>query len=242
MPDDDTLKAIGIRSLPPWYVAAHPGQARERGYGRDFAFNSRTSKPQLNPFPGSPPSFTSPRVRSIISPPSSQPPAFGFPKVSNATFFYPPAGFAQGFVRSPFPSDLQPNGSSPRFQEITDDRSSLWPNARQYRGGQLQLAPKPLKVKSPGYNTFPYPPPAPPTAQTSPASQPPHSAKPHTKSPTTAKPQINPLPVWEPRQPKYTNPLIRGKEQPESSRTQEARFSWPLPIDYASVATENENG
>lgn len=34
MPDDATLKAIGIRVLPVWYIAAHPEKARERGFGR----------------------------------------------------------------------------------------------------------------------------------------------------------------------------------------------------------------
>lgn len=156
------------------------------------------------------------------------PPAFGFPKVSNATFFYPPAGFAQGFVRTPFLSDLQQHGPSRRFQEITDDRSSVWPNAHRSRAGQLQLLAKPAKLKSPGYNTFPYPPPAPPAAQPPPTSRPPPSAQPPIQSPTRAKPQINPLPVWEPRQPKYTNPLIHGKEQSDSNRTRDASVEPPI--------------
>ncbi|KAL8675386.1 MAG: hypothetical protein Q9168_000217 [Polycauliona sp. 1 TL-2023] len=32
MPDDATLRAIGIRALPSWYIAAHPEKARERGW------------------------------------------------------------------------------------------------------------------------------------------------------------------------------------------------------------------
>ncbi|KAI4277700.1 MAG: hypothetical protein LQ337_001574 [Flavoplaca oasis] len=33
MPDDATLRAIGIRALPSWYIAAHPEKARKRGWG-----------------------------------------------------------------------------------------------------------------------------------------------------------------------------------------------------------------
>ncbi|KAL8940692.1 MAG: hypothetical protein Q9216_002679 [Gyalolechia sp. 2 TL-2023] len=213
MPDDYTLNAIGVRSLPAWYVAAHPGQAHERGYGRGYASSNRTLKPQLTRVAGPP--FTSPRMRSMVYPPSNQSPTFGFPKVSNATFFYPPAGFAQGFVRTPFPSDIQHHGPSPRFQELKDDRSPLWPRALQAHAGQLQLVPKPTKLKSPGYNTFPYPSPAPASAQPPPTAQHPPPAPPRAPLSATVKPQTNPLPVWEPRQPKYTNALIRGKEQSE---------------------------
>ncbi|KAL9006554.1 MAG: hypothetical protein Q9188_000714 [Gyalolechia gomerana] len=234
MPDDDTLKAIGIRSLPAWYVAAHPGKARERGYGRMHGSSSHASKPQLNPFMG--PSVTSPRMRSMVHPSLNQSPAFGFPKLSNAAFFYPPAGFAQGFVRTPFPPNIQQHGPSPRFQELTDDRSSLWPKAPQARAGQLQLVPKTAKLKSPGYNTFPYPPPAPSAAEPPLPDQPLPPAQP----PATAKSQKNPLPVWEPRQSKYANVLVRGKEQSGSSRTQDTGVQGPAPATGSSKVDQEE--
>ncbi|KAL8720517.1 MAG: hypothetical protein Q9225_002639 [Loekoesia sp. 1 TL-2023] len=214
MPDDDTLKAIGIRALPAWYIAAHPAKAHERGYDRGNASGNRISKPQLNHFPGA--TFTSSRIDSRTQPqPFNQSPTFFFPQKPNTTFFYPSAGFAQNFTRPPLASDLHQRGPFPRFQELQDDRVSPWQIGDQTRGGQLQLTAKPPKLKSPGYNTYPYPLPAPPT----------------TQPPATEKPQMSSAPVWEPRQSKYKNGSVRRQEHSESSQTQNSAVQRPDQAD-----------
>lgn len=145
MPDNDTLRAIGIRAMPSWYIVAHPEKARERGWGSGKApSSSRTWRPTSVSIP--PPAFGPVRLPVQAYSQSFQPPlSFGSSARIGSTFFPPPASPA-----------------FPRVQELTDQQYQQWQRSAGNRTSELQVAPK--VYRSPGYKTYPFPAPAPVSA------------------------------------------------------------------------------
>ncbi|KAL8739207.1 MAG: hypothetical protein Q9181_000098 [Wetmoreana brouardii] len=200
MPDDETLKAIGIRSLPAWYIAAHPEEARKRGFGRG---NGASGWP-WRARPSSSPSLGSFQIGLHAHPqPFTPPPSFGLPGKSEAPFFHPPARFSPNTTRPSMQSNKEQQPPFPRVQELSEHQYQQWQNSSPHRDCQLQLVRRPYR--SPGYNTFPFELPA-----RVPASAP---------SPVLS--QTQPAPIWEPRQSKLTHGLAYGQENSRLSPSQD---------------------
>ncbi|KAL8804702.1 MAG: hypothetical protein Q9182_002394 [Xanthomendoza sp. 2 TL-2023] len=143
MPDNDTLRAIGIRAMPSWYIAAHPAKARERGWGTGKAppASFQPGRPLTGAGPA--PNFGPVRMPQQSRPPSFQPSQFlGSPESNGSSSFHPSAS--------------SPN---PRIQELTDQQYQQWQQSSRVRPNELQVVRKPYR--SPGYNTCPFPAPAP---------------------------------------------------------------------------------
>ncbi|KAL9597610.1 MAG: hypothetical protein Q9219_005049 [cf. Caloplaca sp. 3 TL-2023] len=199
MPEDDILKEIGIRVLPAWYVAAHPEKARERGYVKENVLSSFPMRSQPNSSPGA--LFPSPRRPSKTQPsPFTRTLTFNFPQKPEVAFLCPSTSFTQALARVPFTSSFQQRAPYHRFHELSDERVHTWHNGRPIHTGHLQLVPK---MKSPGYNTCPYPFPA------------------TTQAPAAEKPQTNAGPVWEPRQSKYPSGSICRQEHSGLGQTRD---------------------
>ncbi|KAI4290125.1 MAG: hypothetical protein L6R35_000613 [Caloplaca aegaea] len=197
MPDNDTLNAIGIRTLPGWYVASHPEKARERGLGRGFVSGGRVWEARRNPLPFR--SFTSSRMPSRSQPRVfNQPSALGFHEKNNAPLFDVPAGFSSSYTRASFTPPVERYHGWGRIQELPDQgypQSSY--NPRNH-GKELQIVRKP---KTPGFNTFPFQLPFPGNDATA----------------STEKPQGKPVPVWAPRQSKLVNGTLHRAEKSTST-------------------------
>ncbi|KAL8986495.1 MAG: hypothetical protein Q9205_000010 [Flavoplaca limonia] len=187
MPDDATLRAIGIRALPSWYIAAHPEKARKRGWGSGSrtggpSFRSSTWKTSTTP-------FSVPSSRSFPMPlpaqlPSFQPPSsFGLSAKAGPSLLRPQLPYPHTFTQAPITSKADQHYAFPRVQELSDHQYQQWQDGTLDRSNGLQLVQKP---RSPGYKTFPFPVPvplAPPAPETT-----------HTE----------PKPLWPPRQSKFT--------------------------------------
>ncbi|KAL8820465.1 MAG: hypothetical protein Q9223_001326 [Gallowayella weberi] len=194
MPDNDTLKAIGIRAMPSWYIAAHPVKARERGWGTGRAPPSSLHTGRPSPVPGPVRDFGPGRMPLQACPPSFQPPQY------------------IGIPASNRPSSLHPSAPPPfpRIQELTDQQYQQWQQSSRVRPNELQIVRKPYR--SPGYNTCPFPAPAP------------------TGVPVT--PPTEPEPVWPPRQSKFAKGQTGSEDDPSTDpRQDEAETSERRPAD-----------
>ncbi|KAL8873566.1 MAG: hypothetical protein Q9174_000982 [Haloplaca sp. 1 TL-2023] len=193
MPDDATLRAIGIRVLPAWYCAAHPDKARERGFGRGAgAVNGIWQRPS-GTFPAVP--SASFRTGPYAQPPQFRPaPSFGFAEKPDAAFLRGPGHFSSHMTGASFHVNEQPV-PYPRIQELSDQQYQQWQARPNAYPADLQVVRRPYR--SPGYKTFPFQLPAPVTAPA------------HNSDVLLPKP----APVWEPRESKLTNGLAyRDKE------------------------------
>ncbi|KAL8915587.1 MAG: hypothetical protein Q9171_000152 [Xanthocarpia ochracea] len=202
MPDDDTLRAIGIRALPSWYIAAHPEKARERGWGsgnRAGGPSSRTWKPATTSFPA--PSISSLRLPLQAHLPSFQPP--GRSAKVGSPFSQPQVSYPHTFTQVPITSRPDQQFGFPRVQELSDHQYQQWQKGTLDRPSGLQIVRKPLR--SPGYKTFPFQLPAPLHASASGTS--------HTEPKT----------LWPARQSKFSKASeehsdpIHGQEGGETS-------------------------
>ncbi|KAL9013881.1 MAG: hypothetical protein Q9173_001458 [Seirophora scorigena] len=210
MPDDDTLKAIGIRTLPHWYVASHPEKARERGLGQRFVSGSRLWEARRSPLPSG--SFTSSRMPSRSQPPAfNQPPGFSFHENCNAPFFGAPAGFSPSYPHASFASPIEQYPAWGRIQELPDQGHPQTSYSSRNRGNELQLMRKPPKPKTPGFNTFPFQLPSPANDATASAQ----------------KPQGKPVPVWEPRPSKLVNGTLHRAEKSTSTLNEDEDAAAP---------------
>ncbi|KAL9000591.1 MAG: hypothetical protein Q9169_000884 [Polycauliona sp. 2 TL-2023] len=204
MPDDATLRAIGIRALPSWYIAAHPEKAQKRGWGSGSragspSFRSSTWKPSTTALPG-------PASRSFRMPlqahfPSLQPSGPSHPTKTGPSFLRPQAAYPQTFRQTPMISKPDQQVPYPRVQELSDHQYQQWQDGLLDRPNGLQIVQKP---RSPGYNTFPFPMPVPvPSRMPSPLPR---------ASQTEAKP------LWPPRQSKFTKVAEDDTLQPNRQR------------------------
>lgn len=195
MPDDDTLNAIGVRSIPAWYIAAHPMKARERGFGRGSGAADRIWGARREPFPATGPNSSQMPFRT-------QPPVFHQPSASrftskpSAEFFGAPSGYSSNFMRPPFVSPVGQHAVFDRVNGLPDQTQPQYHYTACSRGMELAIMRKPPKPKTPGYNTHPFQLPPPPSPQDS------------ATVPELEKPQLKPVPVWEPRQSKLSNALV----------------------------------
>ncbi|KAL9585580.1 MAG: hypothetical protein Q9212_001440 [Teloschistes hypoglaucus] len=181
MPDGATLKAIGYHALPPWYLVAHPEKARDRGYcvpGETF-----------NRFGGGRPDS------SMAAPPAT----FRAASQTQHPSFYPsqrldhrsranapltsPSRPSWASTQGPFYPNAEPHSASPRIQELSEQQYQQWQAANyQTHARELQITRRPFRT--PGYNTFAFPPPHHVSSSESPAE------------PPQTKPAA---PIWEPR-------------------------------------------
>ncbi|KAL9603973.1 MAG: hypothetical protein Q9179_002001 [Wetmoreana sp. 5 TL-2023] len=200
MPDDETLNAIGIRSLPAWYITAHPEEARKRGFGRA---NGASGWP-WRARPSSSPSLGSFRMGlHTHSQPFRPPPSFGLPGKSETPFFHPTARFSPNTTQPSIQSNKEQQPPFPRVQELSEHQYQQWQNSSQHPGYQLQLVRRPYR--SPGYNTFPFELPA----------------RVPVSAPSPVLSQTQPAPIWEPRQSKLTHGLAYGEESSRLSPSQD---------------------
>ncbi|KAL8686893.1 MAG: hypothetical protein Q9224_005310 [Gallowayella concinna] len=182
MPDNDTLRAIGIRAMPSWYIAAHPAKAREQGWGTGKLPPPylRTGRPSPVSLPA--PNFGPVRMSLQARPSSFQPPqSFGIHARNGSSFLHPAAS-------PPFP----------RIQELTDQQYQQWQHSSRAHPNELQIVQKPYR--SPGYNTRPFPAPAP--------------------SSVPIMSQTEPEPIWQPRQSKLTKGPTGSEEHPTANHGQ----------------------
>lgn len=208
MPDENTLKAIGIRTLPAWYVAAHPQKARERGFGKVNASGSRLWGARRNHFPAT--TFTPSQMPFRRQPPVfDQSPAVGFPGKLSATFFAAPAGFSSNFTPPPIGSHFDQHPVLNRVQELPDQSYPQYHSSARGHGKELQIMRKPPKPKTPGYNTFAF--------QLPPLPSSPDSAT----APAVEKPQTKHAPVWGPRPSKLAKGFAHRTQNPKSTRNED---------------------
>ncbi|KAL8654055.1 MAG: hypothetical protein Q9226_003580 [Calogaya cf. arnoldii] len=197
MPDDDTLRAIGIRALPSWYIAAHPEKARKRGWGSgsragEPSFPSSTWKPSTAPFPA--PSTGSFQMSLQAHGPPFQPSGrFGHPAKAGPPFMRTQAPYPHTFTQPPIVSRADQQFRFPRVQELSDHQYEQWQAGTLDRPSGLQLVQKP---RSPGYKTFPFPVPAP------------------IPTPTSRTSHGEPKPLWTPRQSKFSMVTEEGSSEP----------------------------
>ncbi|KAL8784432.1 MAG: hypothetical protein Q9213_003955 [Squamulea squamosa] len=220
MPDDDTLRAIGIRALPSWYIAAHPEKARKRGWGngnRAGGPPSRTWKPTTTSFPA--PTFRSSQLPLQAHLTPFQPPgSFGHSAKVGSSFLPSQSSYPQSFTQAPMISRPDQHLGFPRVQELSDHQYQQWQDGTLDRPRGLQIVPKPSR--SPGYKTFPFPVPAPMAA------------------PVAATPHKEPRSVWSPRQSKFTKAVeehskpLQGKEGGGTGEPQ------PAPVDTEGNAAK----
>ncbi|KAL8951655.1 MAG: hypothetical protein Q9222_002383 [Ikaeria aurantiellina] len=199
MPDRDTLKAIGIRSIPAWYLVAHPEKAWEQSLSKGNEFSGRLWSTRSNRFPSADFDNNNPvKPGPQVSFPSQG--ASRFPGTSNSPFVHPSNQLSQGSRRPPLPSIFEPHPPFPRVQELSEQQYQQWQLGNQNRPADFQIVRKPYK--SPGYKTFPFQlPPAP--------------------VPVAEKPQAQAIPLWESRQSKLVNDRTK--------RSDKVSASYPLP-------------
>lgn len=187
MPDDDTLRAIGIRALPSWYIAAHPEKARKRGWGSGNKANapssrSSTWKPPTAPLPAPSGPFLMPLQAHHAS---FQPPGrIGHSAGAGPSFLRPHASHPHTFTQAPINYRVDHRFGPSRVQELSDHQYQQWQDGVLDHPSGLQLVQKPSR--SPGYKTFPFPVPGP---------------MPTTGAGTS---HAEPKPFWPPRQSKFT--------------------------------------
>ncbi|KAI4284602.1 MAG: hypothetical protein L6R38_001303 [Xanthoria sp. 2 TBL-2021] len=202
MPDDDTLRAIGIRALPSWYIAAHPEKARKRGWGSSNRASgpfsrSSTWKPSTAPFPA--PSSGSFRMPLQAHLPSFQPPGrFGHSAKVGPSFLRSQASYPHTVTHAPITSRVDQQFGFPRVQELSDHQYQQWQDGALDRPSGLQIVQKP--PRSPGYKTFPFPVPGPMP----------------TPGPRTS--HTEPKPLWPPRQSKFTKVSEEGNMEPSQKQ------------------------
>ena len=207
MPDDATLRAIGIRVLPAWYCAAHPDKARERGFGRGAGAPNGIWRGRSGPFPTVP--SASFRTGPHSQPPPFRPtPSFGFADRPDAAFFRGPGHFSSNMTGALFNVNEQ-HVPYPRVQELSDQQYQQWQARPNAHPADLQIVRRPYRT--PGYKTFPFQLPAPVTAP--------------TQTPDVSHPK--PAPVWEPRESKLTNGLVYRDQEVKSSPAQESAETKP---------------
>ncbi|KAL8633614.1 hypothetical protein Q9189_000562 [Teloschistes chrysophthalmus] len=180
MPDGATLKAIGYHALPPWYLIAHPEKARDRGYcvpsGTFNRFGGGRPDSSMAAPPGTFRAAPQPQHPSLY--PSQR---LDFRSRANAPLT-PPSRHSWASTQGPFYPNAEPHSASPRIQELSEQQYQQWQVANhQTHARELQITRRPFR--SPGYNTFAFPPP--------------HHV-PSSESPP--EPQKKPAaPIWEPR-------------------------------------------
>ncbi|KAL8970687.1 MAG: hypothetical protein Q9183_001397 [Haloplaca sp. 2 TL-2023] len=199
MPDDATLRAIGIRVLPAWYCAAHPEKARERGFGRGAGAPNGIWPRRSGAFPTVP--SASFRTGPHAQPPTFRPPpSYGFADKPDGAFFRGPGQFSSNMTGAPF--NVNEQLPYPRIQELSDQQYQQWQARPNAYPADLQIVRRPYR--SPGYKTFPFQLPAPVTAP---------AQKPDVSHPKTA-------PVWEPRESKLTKGLVYPDQEVKPSPAQ----------------------
>ncbi|KAL8775015.1 MAG: hypothetical protein Q9209_000494 [Squamulea sp. 1 TL-2023] len=220
MPDDDTLRAIGIRALPSWYIAAHPEKARKRGWGN----GNRAGGPPSRTWKSTTSSFTAPTFQSSHLPlqahltPFQPPGPFGHSAKVGSSLLPSQSSYANTFTQAPIISRPDHHFGSPRVQELSDHQYQQWQDGTLDRPRGLQIVQKPSR--SPGYKTFPFPVPAPMAA------------------PVPATSHKEQKSVWSPRQSKFTRAAeeqsksLQGKEDAGTSEPQ------PAPMNTEGNATK----
>ncbi|KAL8713920.1 MAG: hypothetical protein Q9220_002066 [cf. Caloplaca sp. 1 TL-2023] len=218
MPDKGTLKAIGIRNIPPWYLVAHPERAQEHGLSKGIDNTGRVCSTHSSRFP--PADFSNNLIKPGAQASFRPFGASRFLGASRSSFIRPSNQTLQGGPRLTFPSVFETHPAFPRVQELSEQQYQQWQLRNQSRPADFQIMRKPYK--SPGYKTFPFQlPPSPPAP-----------------APFPEKPQVNAVPLWDPRQSKLLTDGKKSADKNSDSRPLRDTISPEIPNLHSSAPNE----